>query len=107
MNLATVQKQKKIIVILPLGLPDQLPSKIRHHSVEDYVLKQLLKRSNYKRDIRSPKSKEVYQEILNSHGLSERALISDLFQSIIENATDIKNHLRPLWDKETWAGKLR
>jgi hypothetical protein len=90
-----MNKQRKMIVILPLGLNRKLLSTIRTHSVEDYCLVQIPQMLKGKH---TDNSKNIMNELLFDNKITKQQIQTFIEKSINDHRNLISNYLRPLWD---------
>jgi hypothetical protein len=90
-----VRAMEKIITILPLGIPDLLPNRIKSHSVEDYSL--LPFENQIPKVVEGVRSKDFLTSLIEDMKIAQ-AIIDEARRTSIESqANIIQNYLRPLW----------
>jgi hypothetical protein len=90
-----INKVEKIIVIMPLGLPEELPKKILAHSVEDYPLADLLFKGKFFKGSKVlDSSKKTLNELKEHKSINEQ---QSTRSSINRNAKIISRYIEPLW----------
>jgi hypothetical protein len=90
-----INKVEKIVVIIPLGLPNELPKKIQTYSVEDYILADLLfKGKFFKRGKVLDSSKKTINELKERKSINEQ---QSRRSSINRNEKIISRYIEPLW----------
>lgn len=83
------------IVILPLGLPDELPKTIIFHSVEDYCLVGLKKIGGFQ--INGNHSKAILINYKYLSGLDTENLYEYMSEPIARYRSKIRDYFKPLW----------
>jgi hypothetical protein len=92
-----INKVEKIIIILPLGLPDELPKNIQSHSVEDYILVELFSKGVDERV--GDSSKKILNEMKERMSIQkQKQLVQSSMRSSINKLEKlISQYIEPPW----------